>query len=37
MGKGEQVCLEAIIQTEIKSSCQKGEANKVTGRTDGGG
>lgn len=34
MGKGEQVSLEAIIQTEIKSSCKKGEANKVPGRKD---
>lgn len=34
MGKGEQVSLEAIIQTEIKSSCQQGEANKGRGRKD---
>lgn len=34
MGRGGQVSLEAIIQTETKSSCKKGEADKGTGRKD---
>ena len=35
MGRGGQVSLEAIIQTEMKRSCKKGEADKGTGRKDG--
>ena len=36
MGRGGQVSLEAIIQTEMKRSCKKGEADKGTGRKDWG-
>lgn len=32
MGKGRQMSLEATIQTEIKSRCKEGEANKGTRR-----
>lgn len=34
MGREGQVNLEAITQTEMKSSCQEGEADKRTGRKD---
>lgn len=34
MGRGRQVSLGAIIQTGMKSSCKKGEADKGTGRKD---
>ena len=34
MGRRGQVRLEAIIQTEMKSSCEEGEADKGTGRKD---
>lgn len=34
MGREEQVSLEAIIQTKMKSGCKEEEANKKIGRKD---
>lgn len=34
-GREGQGSLEAIIQTEMKSSCKEGEASEGTGRKDG--